>query len=149
VIAAAGVLATTPDSVRDGRFPPVAQRIGVDDLVGISVAVRTELAALGEGRLAVLTTRRSRIVVADALEKALPPGAVVAAESDAAPVAVLTVAEAKGLEFDTVVLLEPAEILAESPRGANDLYVALTRPTQRLRVLHSYGLPAGMERLTD
>jgi DNA helicase IV len=65
-----------------------------------------------------------------------------------APVAVLTVADAKGLEFDAVVLLEPADILAESPRGANDLYVAITRPTQRLRVLYSGALPPGFESLS-
>ena len=56
----------------------------------------------------------------------------------------LTVAGAKGLEFDTVVLLEPAAILAESPRGLNDLYVALTRATQRLHIVHAGDLPAGM-----
>ena len=44
--------------------------------------------------------------------------------------------EAKGLEFDAVVVVEPAEVLAESPRGANDLYVAITRSTQRLAVVH-------------
>ena len=43
---------------------------------------------------------------------------------------------AKGLEFDAVVLVEPAELVAESPRGLNDLYVALTRATQRLTVVH-------------
>ena len=50
---------------------------------------------------------------------------------------VLTAAAAKGLEVDTVVLVEPAAILDESPLGAHDLYVAMTRCTQRLRVLHS------------
>jgi DNA helicase IV len=66
-----------------------------------------------------------------------------------AQVGVLTVEQAKGLEFDTVVLIEPAAIFGESPRGANDLYVALTRPTQRLRVLHSSDLPPGMEDLAE
>jgi hypothetical protein len=35
------------------------------------------------------------------------------------------------------------------PRGVNDLYVALTRPTQRLTVLHYGALPAGLDRLLD
>jgi hypothetical protein len=35
--------------------------------------------------------------------------------------------------------------MRESPRGANDVYVAITRPTQRLRVLHGEPLPAGFE----
>jgi DNA helicase IV len=60
-------------------------------------------------------------------------------------VSVLTVADAKGLEFDAVVLLEPAGIVAASPRGAQDLYVAITRATQRLHVLHARPLPAGFE----
>jgi hypothetical protein len=38
-------------------------------------------------------------------------------------------------------------VLTGSPRGAADLYVALTRPTQRLRVLHSGPLPRGLHRL--
>ena len=56
----------------------------------------------------------------------------------------MTVAGAKGLEFDTVVLVEPSAIVAESARGLNDLYVALTRATQRLHVVHRTDLPAGM-----
>jgi len=58
------------------------------------------------------------------------------------PVVVLPVSAAKGLEFDAVVLVEPAELVAESPRGLNDLYVALTRATQRLTVVHREPLPA-------
>ena len=57
------------------------------------------------------------------------------------PVVMLTTRQAKGLEFDAVVLVEPAAIAAESRRGMNDLYVALTRPTKRLTVLHAEPLP--------
>jgi DNA helicase IV len=64
-----------------------------------------------------------------------------------ARVAVLTVAEAKGLEFDAVVVVDPAAILAGGPRGANDLYVALTRTTSRLGVVHPGPLPAVLARL--
>jgi DNA helicase IV len=53
------------------------------------------------------------------------------------PVVVLTVRQAKGLEFDYVLIADPAQILAESPRGLSDLYVALTRATQRLGVVHT------------
>ena len=48
---------------------------------------------------------------------------------------VLTVRQAKGLEFDAVIVVDPDGIVAESPRGRSDLYVALTRATQRLGVL--------------
>ena len=46
-----------------------------------------------------------------------------------------------------MVVVDPAEILAESSRGANDLYVALTRATQRLGVVHSADLPPMLHRL--
>ncbi len=48
--------------------------------------------------------------------------------------------EAKGLEFDAVVLAEPADI-AVVP---SDLYVALTRPTRRLTLVHAQPLPPGL-----
>lgn len=51
--------------------------------------------------------------------------------------------EAKGLEFDGVVIVEPAELVSAGRVG--DLYVAMTRPTQRLRLLSSTALPAGIE----
>jgi DNA helicase IV len=64
-----------------------------------------------------------------------------------APVAVLTVTEAKGLEFDGVVVVDPAAILSGSRRGPSDLYVALTRATARLGVVHPGELPAVLGRL--
>ena len=42
------------------------------------------------------------------------------------------------------MLVEPADIVEESRRGVNDLYVALTRPTQRLHVVHRRELPPGL-----
>jgi DNA helicase IV len=45
--------------------------------------------------------------------------------------------EAKGLEYDAVVLVEPTELVTESTTGPRTLYVALTRATQRLTVLTS------------
>ncbi|WP_300018292.1 RNA polymerase recycling motor ATPase HelR [Pseudonocardia sp.] len=52
--------------------------------------------------------------------------------------------DTKGLEFDAVLVVEPERILAEGPRGAADLYVALTRATQRLGVLHRGPLPQAL-----
>jgi DNA helicase IV len=65
-----------------------------------------------------------------------------------ARVAVVTVADCKGLEFDAVVLAEPAAILAGPTRGAADLYVALTRATRFLTVVHTADLPPMLARLT-
>lgn len=59
------------------------------------------------------------------------PGAVLASET-------------KGLEFDAVLVVEPQRILEAGPRGAAELYVALTRATQRLGVLHHDPLPRAL-----
>jgi DNA helicase IV len=52
--------------------------------------------------------------------------------------------ETKGLEFDAVLVVEPGRILDDGPRGAAELYVALTRATQRLGVLHCGPLPSAL-----
>lgn len=52
--------------------------------------------------------------------------------------------EAKGLEYDAVILVEPAAI-ARGEGGVSDLYVAMTRPTRRLVVVHAEPLPPGFE----
>jgi DNA helicase IV len=62
------------------------------------------------------------------------PGAVLASET-------------KGLEFDAVLVVAPERILADGPRGAAELYVALTRATQRLGVLHQGPLPQALSDL--
>ena len=69
-----------------------------------------------------------------------------AADLTAGPV-VLPPEGAKGLEFDSVLVVDPAGIVAEGVRGLNDLYVVLTRATQRLAVLHSGDLPAELSGL--
>jgi DNA helicase IV len=53
---------------------------------------------------------------------------------------VLTVAQAKGLEFDSVIVVEPSELVKTSPSGLRDLYVAVTRATARLGLVHSNDL---------
>ncbi|WP_078287574.1 RNA polymerase recycling motor ATPase HelR [Mycobacterium sp. D16R24] len=57
--------------------------------------------------------------------------------------------ETKGLEFDAVLVVAPERILADGPRGAAELYVALTRATQRLGVLHVAPLPQALVGLTE
>jgi len=58
-------------------------------------------------------------------------------------------AETKGLEFDSVLVVDPQRILANGPRGAAELYVALTRATQRLGVLHRDPLPQALSGLEN
>ncbi|MFJ3162416.1 HelD family protein [Streptomyces kanasensis] len=56
-------------------------------------------------------------------------------------VTVLPAGLAKGLEYDQVVLAEPAAVVEAEARGAHRLYVALTRAVSRLEVLHTRPLP--------
>ena len=143
VLRASGVDAPAPDSVREGVWPPVTTRVDEVTPAAVAAVARDEVELLSGGRLAVVTTPARYASTLAALREALPDVGSGATALDSA-VAVLTVAEAKGLEFDGVVLVEPAEVLADSARGAGDLYVAMTRPTQRLRVLHARPLPPGL-----
>ena len=93
---------------------------------------------------------RARLV-ADGLPVGATAGEDAADERGAADlevaVVVSSVADAKGLEFDAVVLVDPSGIVEESPRGLNDLYVALTRATRSLEVVHPERLPSVLGRL--
>ncbi|RVX40703.1 DNA helicase IV [Nonomuraea polychroma] len=123
-----------PESVRSGGSRPRAVRMPP---AGLPALVEEELAAIGEGRVGVVTSD----AVHEAVARLLPGG-----DLDA-PVAVLTVGQAKGLEFDAVVVVDPAGILAQSPMGGQDLYVAVTRATRRLTVAYEGELPDVLSRL--
>ncbi|WP_226925382.1 HelD family protein [Georgenia thermotolerans] len=149
VLAAQGAAPAYP--VRAARDLPDALAVTrAADLRGRVVdVVRAELERLdgsdgvGAGRVAVLTGAGRRAEVRAALagdEELRRDLAPAGADPLDARVAVLDTLEAKGLEFDTVVLVEPAEVLAGGP---GDLYVAMTRPTRRLHVVHREDLPAG------
>lgn len=57
-------------------------------------------------------------------------------------VSLLALNDAKGLEFDAVIVVEPGLIVSQSPHGMRALYVALTRCTRRLAIVHHEALPA-------
>ncbi|MFH9645968.1 HelD family protein [Streptomyces albidoflavus] len=59
-------------------------------------------------------------------------------------VTVLPASAAKGLEYDHVIAVEPAEIVRAEPRGLHRLYVVLTRAVSRLHVLHAEPLPEAL-----
>ena len=130
-----------PESVREEGVLPRAVR-GLDQVASVVAAERDDMA--DAGRLAVIVPPARLAELARALPAAVPGDRPEVLDS---PVALLTVGQAKGLEFDRVVLVDPAGILAQSPAGGHDLYVALTRATHRLTVVHDSDLPVPLRRL--
>ncbi len=151
---AAGVLASVapdeqpPESVREEGVPPRAVKIADASLAaGAAAAAAADLAELAAhpdgGRLAVIAPTARIGELAQAMPAAVPGDSAEALDS---PVALFTVGQAKGLEFDRVVLVDPTGILAQSPAGGHDLYVAITRATHRLTVVYEAGLPIAVAR---
>jgi DNA helicase IV len=149
VLAAVDPGADSPSSVRDAGYPPLAHQVpaGVDLADHVAAVVGKARAAIGDGKLAVIASARSYDAVVSAVRAGFPGEVATGAAGLDAAIAVLEVTEAKGLEFDAVVLAEPADWVAAGDRGLRDLYVALTRATQRLDVVHSGELPAVLARL--
>ncbi|HWM40572.1 MAG TPA: ATP-binding domain-containing protein [Streptomyces sp.] len=148
VLAAVAPGRVPPESVREGGEGPRAVRSQEGGLVADVVrTVAGDLAALreaGGGTLAVIAPERAL----PGLTAALPQAAAGGGRSSLdAEVAVMGVAQAKGLEFDRVVLADPAGILAQSPKGGHDLYVAITRATHRLTVVYEGRLPETLQQL--
>ncbi|TDC29199.1 ATP-binding domain-containing protein, partial [Micromonospora sp. KC213] len=125
-----------PRSVRATGVPPwdrvVDEAALADELVA---ATAREAAGQADGRLGVIVPAGRAEELAAAVVAALPEAAVGEQPELESRVVVLTVDQVKGLEFDSVLVVDPDRIVAESPRGRSDLYVALTRATQRLGVL--------------
>src|SRR5207248_877182 len=117
----------------EGVAPWAVQTAPGEVVPAVATAVRRELAVIGDGRLAVITPAGEADRLARELAAALPEATVGDRSSPLdGLVAVLGVAETKGLEFDGVIVVEPAVMVSESERGMSDLYVALTRATRRL-----------------
>ncbi len=129
VLAAGGVSSQTPRSVRDGRWPPQVIALPDSSVARLAALIADEEALVAGGTVAVITS------VAD-LQRAR------AAAQDRDRVTVCTVTDVKGLEFDSVIMVEPAAIVEGSARPPQDLYVAMTRPTQRLVIAHTQPLPS-------
>lgn len=110
-----------------------------------SATVAAVRAALDhEGSIGVIAADSSADRLAAALRAA---GIDTASVLDDSPIRVTVLAStmAKGLEYDHVVVVEPAEIVAAEPRGLHRLYVVLTRAVSRLDVLHASALPTPLE----
>jgi DNA helicase IV len=137
-----------PRSVRETGVQPWRLRAEPAELADRITALAAEEAAeVGDGRLAVIVPAGRLDELAAAVAAKVPETAAGENPDLEHRVVVLTTRQAKGLEFDSVLVAEPGLILAESPRGRSDLYVALTRTTRRLGVVHTGEAPAALHRL--
>jgi DNA helicase IV len=139
VLLACGREPAPVESIRDGEDPVIVGLRAIGDVADlVATAARQEEA----GRVAVITAPSLVEGIEDRLREVLPEGMVGHGDDRLdAVVTVLTVAQAKGLEFDDVFVAEPDLIDAEAARRGTDLYVALTRPTRSLTIAYSGDYP--------
>ncbi len=134
------------ESIRPGRTEPEI------------VAVPGGAGASDDELAAAAANEAARLVNAGLSVAVIVPTALVAAAAaaldrltiDWAPateagldhrIVLLPAPAAKGLEFDAVIVVEPAAVIDDAPRGLRLLYVAMTRPTQHLSIVHRLPLP--------
>ncbi|MBI1377671.1 MAG: hypothetical protein GC157_09355 [Frankiales bacterium] len=137
VLAAMDRVVTPPRAVREGEHDPADHH--VTDVVAGTVEVVRRLTA-SPGRVGVVAP----VALVPSLHRALSDAGVDAglgADGLDSIAAVMSATQVKGLEFDDVVVVEPA-VLGAGPSGLADLYVALTRATSRLEIVRSSDLPA-------
>ena len=136
-----------PISVRAGDERPEFVEVAVPARAVRRRGVRDRGAAdamLGDGSIAVVAADAMVDEVSAGLTDAgIEHGRATRSGLNAA-ITVVPVSVVKGLELDGVVVVEPAAIVAAEQQGLRALYVALTRSTRRLTIVHAQPLPAAM-----
>jgi DNA helicase IV len=142
VLSAAAPDLRPPVAVREGGDEPAYLRAEPGGLVARVVhAVDDEVAALGSGNLAVICPASVHEAVSQALHDAGIDHGYALRDGLDHQITVVPVGWVKGLELDASIVVEPADIVAEEPQGMRSLYVALTRATKRLTLVHEQALP--------
>jgi DNA helicase IV len=136
-VAAPGVRPTS--SIRPGRTDPAIHLVAEGDVPAAALA---EAVALAEAH-ALVAVIVPEDLAPEIIRLSRRESQVGVLERDAMtrPVTIVPAPAAKGLEFDAVVVVEPAAIAGDDGRGLRLLYVAMTRPIQHLSVVHSRPLP--------
>ncbi len=137
-VAAPGVGPTS--SIRSGRTEPAVRAVPPEEL---AAAALTEARTLAEDHALVAVIAPDELVpsLVRASRRHAEVG-ILERDGMTRPITIVPAPTAKGLEFDAVVVVEPAAIAAGDRRGLRLLYVAMTRPIQHLSVLHAEPLPA-------
>ena len=131
-----GLNITTSRSVRESQWEPVELTTSQRDVIdAIADVIRADRSLDDSGTLAVIAPDSEVEPIHAALRDEFGASIGLGGVSLTQSVSVLSPRTAKGLEFDSVVAVDPDGIIAAEPRGASALYVTLTRATQRLTVL--------------
>ena len=146
VVAASAPEVRPARSVRSTGRPP--QFVAADDPADL-VTLVAETARSGNGESGTTAVIAPRDLHRDLVRVLADLGAV-SGSADAldAPVAVVDASDAKGLEFDHVIVVEPARLVTRDTPGLRLLYTALTRATQTLTVAHATPLPEALQPAT-
>ncbi|MET1044996.1 MAG: UvrD-helicase domain-containing protein [Microbacteriaceae bacterium] len=138
-----GLPITESRAVRSSDWEIFRHDAAADDREALTdatlAAVREDRAINSSGTLAVIADDELVTALHDSLRAALGDDVALGTGSLSRPITVLSPRTAKGLEFDAVVLVDPEGILNDGRRGASSLYVAATRPTQRLHIVAAEG----------
>ena len=135
-----------PTAVREGDDIPDCVSVGDRSDLGAAVAAETArlVSEIVDGNIAVVAPDPMVEEMSAALTEAgIKHGRATRTALDTG-VTVVPVSVVKGLELDGVVVVEPAAIVADEQQGLRALYVALTRSTRRLSIVHSMPLPDAM-----
>ena len=137
-VAAPGVQPTS--SIRAGRSDPLVRSVRENALASASLE---EAAALADDHaLVAIVVPEDLVPEVTRLARGNAQVGVLERDAMTRPITIVPAPAAKGLEFDAVVVVEPAAIAGDDRRGLRLLYVAMTRPIQHLSVVHAQPLPA-------
>ena len=128
---------------------PAARSLRHDGGLTVDRVTDLDAAAIAEVRSALTYDGSVGVIAADdavaGIQKALTTAGIDSATADDVEaekrVTVVPASVVKGLEYDHVIVIEPAAIVEAEPRGLHRLYVVLTRAVSRLAVLHTVPLP--------
>ena len=142
VLAEAAPELDPPNSVREVGDPPRLLPVEGEQLLARVVEVALEeRTAVDPGSVAIIAPSTLVEPLGAALEAAGVDFGRAARNGLETQVTLVPVSLVKGLELDAAIVVEPAAIVAEEAQGLRALYVALTRATKRLAVVHAAPLP--------
>jgi DNA helicase IV len=140
-LAAPGIEPTS--SIRLGRTDPTVRLVRENEL---AAAALEEAAALaGEHALVAVVVPEDLVPEVTRIARRQPTVGLLERDAMTRPITIVPAPASKGLEFDAVVVVEPAAIAGGDRRGLRLLYVAMTRPIQHLSVIHAQPLPTALE----